>query len=123
MTVAIGTPQGAGACAKDHILMRTTFVCPLFLVRCDIFLISSRQCRVIGFKSCVAGDPEPGTSERSAVIYTLLGSCRRQGLNPFHYLKDLFTRLPSAKIAQIREFTPAAWAEVKAKARVLVQAA
>jgi len=46
----------------------------------------------------------------SAVIYTLLGSCRRHGINPFDYLKDLFTRLPSAKISQIKEFTPAAWA-------------
>jgi hypothetical protein len=31
--------------------------------------------------------------ERSAVFYTLLGSCRRQGINPFEYLKDLFSRL------------------------------
>jgi hypothetical protein len=49
--------------------------------------------------------------ERSAVIYTLLGSCRRHGLNPFDYLKDMFTRLPSAKITQIKGFTPAGWAE------------
>ncbi|MGO8681066.1 MAG: hypothetical protein ACLQU6_09150 [Limisphaerales bacterium] len=36
-------------------------------------------------------------------------------------MKDLFTRLPSAKITQIKEFTPAAWA--KAGEKVLVQAA
>jgi transposase len=65
------------------------------------------------------GHPDAG--ERSAVIYTLLGSCRRHEVNPFDYLKDLFTRLPSAKITQIRDFTPAAWA--KAKARPLAQAA
>ena len=40
-----------------------------------------------------SGHPEAG--ERSAVIYTLLGSCRRQGINPFAYLKDLFTGLPA----------------------------
>jgi len=40
------------------------------------------------------GHPEAG--ERSAVIYSLLGSCRRHGVNPFDYLKDLFTRLPAA---------------------------
>ena len=51
------------------------------------------------------------------MIYTLLGSCRRHGVNPFDYLKDSFTRLPSAKITEIKEFTPAAWA--KAKARTL----
>jgi transposase len=65
------------------------------------------------------GHPEAG--ERSAVIYTLLGSCRRHGVNPFDYLKDLFTRLPSAKITQIREFTPAGWA--KAKGKLIAQAA
>jgi len=59
------------------------------------------------------GHPEAG--ERSAVIYTLLGSCRRHGLNPFVYLKDLFTRLPAAKITQIREFTPAVWVKAKYK--------
>jgi hypothetical protein len=36
-------------------------------------------------------------------------------------LKDLFTRLPAAKITQIKEFTPAAWA--KAKERMVDQAA
>ena len=49
------------------------------------------------------GHPEAG--ERSAVIYSLLGSCRRNGVNPFDYLEDLFSRLPSAKITQIRAFT------------------
>jgi transposase len=49
------------------------------------------------------------------VIYTQLGSCRRHGINPFDYLKDLFTRLPSAKITQIKEFTPAAWAATAAR--------
>jgi hypothetical protein len=35
------------------------------------------------------------------VIHTLLGSCRRHGLNPFDYLKDLFPRLPAAKITHL----------------------
>src|SRR5208282_727731 len=65
------------------------------------------------------GHPDAG--ERSAVIYTLLGSCRRHGVNPFEYLKDLFTRLPAAKITQIREFTPSAWA--KAQGKTVAQAA
>jgi len=65
------------------------------------------------------GHPEAG--ERSAVIYTLLGSCRRHGVNPFDYLKDLFASLPAAKITQIKEFTPAAWAKMRDHA--VVQAA
>ena len=67
------------------------------------------------------GHPEAG--ERSAVIYTLLGSCRRHGLNPFDYLKDLFTRLPSAKITEIRQFTPAAWAEARTRQKLTAQSA
>jgi hypothetical protein len=65
------------------------------------------------------GHPEAG--ERSAVIYTLLGSCRRHGINPFECLKDLFTRLPSAKIPEIRQFTPSQW--VKMQSAKLVQTA
>ena len=67
------------------------------------------------------GHPEAG--ERSAVIYTLLGSCRRQGVNPFDYLKDLFTRLPAAKITEIGQFTPRAWATVAVRNKAQAQAA
>jgi hypothetical protein len=62
------------------------------------------------------GHPQAG--ERSAVIYKLLGSCRRHGLNPFDYLKDLFTRLPAAKLTQNKEFTPSAWATTKVNVEV-----
>jgi hypothetical protein len=65
----------------------------------------------------------PEAGERSAVICTLLGSCRQHGVNPFDYLNDLFTRLPAAKITQIKEFMPAAWAKAKAKEQLVAQAA
>ena len=51
------------------------------------------------------------------------GSWRRHGVNPFDYLKDLFTRLPSAKITQIKEFTPAAWAAIMAQQNPVARAA
>ncbi len=57
----------------------------------------------------------PGAGERSAIIYTLLGSCHRHRINPFDYLKDLLTRLPAAKITEIKSFTPAAWAKAHRK--------
>jgi hypothetical protein len=65
----------------------------------------------------------PTAGERSAILYTLLGSCRRHNLNPFDYLKDLFTRLPAAKITEIKQFTPAAWAKAHAQHTALPQAA
>jgi hypothetical protein len=57
------------------------------------------------------------------VIYTLLGSCRRQGINPFDNLKDLFTRLPAALITEIKQFTPAEWLKAKAKHQAVTPAA
>ena len=53
------------------------------------------------------GHPEAGW--RSAVIYSILISCRRRGLNPQEYLTDVLARLPSMKITQIRELLPAHW--------------
>jgi hypothetical protein len=44
----------------------------------------------------------------------------RKGEHPFDYLKDLFTRLPAAKITEIRAFTPATWA--KAREETVAQA-
>ncbi len=30
-----------------------------------------------------------------AILYTIVESCRRRGLNPFDYLREVFTPLPS----------------------------
>ena len=51
------------------------------------------------------------TGWRSAVIYSVLGSCRYQGIEPYGYLKALLEVLPSATNWQIKDLTPAAWAE------------
>jgi hypothetical protein len=39
------------------------------------------------------------------------------------YLKDSFTRLPAAKITEIQQFTPRAWAKGKASKNLVEQAA
>jgi transposase len=53
------------------------------------------------------GHPEAGW--RSAVIYTLIQSCRRYGINPQEYLTDVLHRLPSMTSSQVRELLPANW--------------
>lgn len=53
----------------------------------------------------------PGAGDRAAILYSLMASCRLHGLNPFEYLRDLLTRLPNARITQIEQFTPFAWAK------------
>ncbi len=55
------------------------------------------------------GDAAAG--ERSAVIYTVIESCRRRGLDPYAYLREVLTRLPRMTNRQIPEVTPAAWAK------------
>lgn len=52
---------------------------------------------------------EANAGERAAIIYTLVESCRRRGLDPYAYLKDVLTRLPNMTNHQIPEVTPAAW--------------
>jgi transposase len=53
------------------------------------------------------GHPDAGW--RSAVIYSLIGSCRRRGINPQEYLTDVLRRLPAMNITQIGELLPANW--------------
>jgi transposase len=53
------------------------------------------------------GHPQAGW--RSAVIYSILISCRRRGLNPEEYLTDVLARLPLMKIHQIHELLPSQW--------------
>ena len=104
-------PQGLLGQAVDYALKRWTRFVEDGSLEIDNNLIENAiRPSAIGKRNWLfVGHPEAG--ERSAVIYTLLGSCRRHGINPFEYLKDLFTRLPSAKIAEIRRFTPSEWTE------------
>lgn len=53
------------------------------------------------------GDAEAG--ERSAILFTLIEACRRRGIDPWEYLKDALTRLPSMKMNQIEELMPEQW--------------
>lgn len=62
------------------------------------------------------GHPDAGW--RSAVMYSILGSCRRRGINPEAYLKDVLTRLPDMKAADLKDYTPGAWAKKHPEARV-----
>jgi transposase len=54
---------------------------------------------------------EAAAGDRSAIIYTVIESCRRRGIDPFTYLREVFTRLPSMTNWQIKNITPAAWAK------------
>jgi hypothetical protein len=51
--------------------------------------------------------------ERGAVIYSIIESCRRHGVEPYSYLRDVLTRLPSMTNRQIKDNVPKAWAAAK----------
>ncbi len=48
-------------------------------------------------------------AQRTAMIYSLLGSCKMQGINPYLWLKDILTRLPMHPINKIKELLPHNW--------------
>ena len=54
------------------------------------------------------GEAEAG--QRSAIIYSLIESCRRRGIDPHAWLLDARRRLPGMKNHQIKELTPQACA-------------
>jgi hypothetical protein len=119
-------PQGLLGQAIDYALKRwealTRFVDDGLLEIDSILIENDIRPSALEKKNWLfVGHPEAG--ERSAVICTLLGSCRRHGINPFEYLKDLLTRLPAGKITDIHQFTPSAWARAKAKEKLIALAA
>lgn len=57
------------------------------------------------------GHPDAGW--RSAVIYTIIQSCRRYGINPQEYLTDVLQRLPSMTSSQVRELLPDQWRKAR----------
>jgi len=53
------------------------------------------------------GSKEAG--QTSAIIYSLLESCRMLGINPQEYLRDVLPRLPTMTNHTARQFTPSKW--------------
>jgi transposase len=57
------------------------------------------------------GHPDAGW--RSAVIYTIIQSCRRYGINPQEYLTDVLQRLPAMTSSQVRKLLPDQWRKAR----------
>jgi transposase len=53
------------------------------------------------------GHPDAGW--RSAVIYTIIQSCRRHGVNTQEYLTDVLARLPAMTTSQVPDLLPSRW--------------
>ena len=53
------------------------------------------------------GHPEAGW--RSAVIYSIIVSCRRRGIDPWEYVRDVLKRLPAMKQSEVPSLLPRCW--------------
>ncbi|TPQ39057.1 transposase domain-containing protein [Cupriavidus pinatubonensis] len=53
-----------------------------------------------------AGSPRGGRA--AATMYSLLGTCRLNGIEPYGWLKDTLERLPAHPISQVHELLPLA---------------
>ena len=57
------------------------------------------------------GEAEAG--QRSAILYTIIEACRHRSIDPWDYLRDVPTRLPTLTNRQVKDVTPEAWAKSK----------
>ena len=59
----------------------------------------------------------------AATFYSLIGSCLRRKVNPRDYLHWLFTKLPTISAPNAGQFTPAAYAALRAQGAPLAAVA
>ena len=52
--------------------------------------------------------------KKTAILYTIVESCRRRGIDPLAYLHDVLTRLPRYTNHTVHELTPENWAKARA---------
>ncbi|MDO1451357.1 IS66 family transposase [Rhodocytophaga aerolata] len=48
-------------------------------------------------------------AKRAAIVYSLLGSCKLHGINPYDYLIDILQRLPLQPVNRLKELLPPFW--------------
>jgi transposase len=52
-------------------------------------------------------------AKRTAMLYSLLGTCKMHDVNPFVWLKNILERIPSFHIKNIKELLPHTWAQAQ----------
>src|SRR5215211_3405700 len=54
-------------------------------------------------------------AQRSAMLYSLLGTCKLNGINPIVWLTDVLKRLPSHQINKVQDLLPQNWKTLSGK--------
>ena len=52
-------------------------------------------------------------AERTAIIYSLLGTCKAAGVNPTLWLTDVLNRLPDHSVLRLSELLPVNWKPIE----------
>jgi transposase len=60
---------------------------------------------------------EANAGQRGAIVYTIIECCRRRGLDPYTYLREVLSRLPHMTNHQVPEVTPEAWGKARRPVR------
>ena len=50
-----------------------------------------------------------GGGETAAVLYSLITSAKRHGIDPFTYLRDVFARIGNTPMSELEQFLPNRW--------------
>jgi hypothetical protein len=53
------------------------------------------------------------SAERTAIIYSLLGTCKLAGVNPTEWLTDVLNRLPNHSVLRLSELLPGNWKPIE----------
>lgn len=65
---------------------------------------------VIGRKNWLFAGSEGG-AKAAAVLFSITGSCRLHGIDPYEYLVDVLERINDHPVNRVAELTPANWAQ------------
>jgi transposase len=78
--------------------------------------ISERTLRmvVIGLKNYMFAGSEAG-AWRAAIIYSLVASCKLNGIDPFRYFRDVLARVSTHPAGKIDELLPVEWKKLNPK--------
>jgi hypothetical protein len=63
---------------------------------------------VVGRKQWLFAGSEGG-AHAAATMFTRVGSCMLQGIDPWAYTADILTRLADHPVNRVHELTPLAW--------------
>ena len=51
----------------------------------------------------------PNSGQDSAILYSLIETCRKLNINPADYLRELFEALPTMEQKEVSNWTPSKW--------------